>query len=70
MQLMHEMRPKPFHDDLGTKPNRHFPEIDQKVLGQNPSFRNWGFQIFDDLVISWGYLDHFKLKTCTLEFCL
>jgi hypothetical protein len=24
MQLMYEMRPKPFHDDIGAKPNRHF----------------------------------------------
>jgi hypothetical protein len=34
---------------LEQNPITVLPEIDQKVLAQNPSFKNWGFWIFVDL---------------------
>jgi hypothetical protein len=33
MQLVHEVRPKPFHYDLGTKSIRPLPKISQKNFG-------------------------------------
>jgi hypothetical protein len=70
MQLVHEVRPKPFHYDIGTKPNHPLPKISQKILGQKPSFRNWGFQVSYQTCGFWGHLDHLELKTHTLEFNL
>jgi hypothetical protein len=36
IQLMHEMEPKLFLGNLGTKPIHHLLESGQKILGQKP----------------------------------
>jgi hypothetical protein len=69
MQLMHEMRPKPFHDDLETKLTHSFcPKLIKNFWVKTLAVKkNWGFQIFVDFMISWGPLDELKPKTCNLK---
>jgi hypothetical protein len=62
MQLVHEIRPKPFHYDLGTKPIHPLPKISQKIFSQKPSFEIWGFRIFDQTCGFWGHLDHLNSR--------